>query len=226
LYHKKTKKKRRKRMKEGSAIRAALYARCSTHDKGQDPELQLVPLREYCQRRGFTVTGEYVDNGISGSKDHRPQLDRLHDAARKRQIDLIVVWKLDRFGRSLKQLVNALEELSSLGVGFISYQDNLDLTTPQGRLMFHIIGSMAEFERELIAERVRAGIENARRKGKRIGKKAIPPVDIAKIIHGHEKAPSLSIRQLAGELGFKKSLVHKTLVNFRSGRLDECGFAA
>ena len=119
-------------------------------DKGQDPELQLVPLREYCQRRGFTVAGEYVDNGISGTKERRPQLDRLFEAARKRQIDVILVWKLDRFGRSLKQLVTALEELSSLGVGFISYQDNLDLTTAQGRLMFHIIGAMAEFERELI----------------------------------------------------------------------------
>ena len=99
--------------------RVALYARCSTHDKGQDPELQLIPLREYYQRRGFTLAGEYVDNGISGTKERRPQLDRLMDAARKRQIDMIVVWKLDRFGRSLKQLVNALEELSSLGVGFI-----------------------------------------------------------------------------------------------------------
>jgi DNA invertase Pin-like site-specific DNA recombinase len=207
-------------------VRAALYARCSTLDKGQDPELQLVPLREYCQRRGFAVTGEYLDNGISGTKDRRPQLDRLLEAARKRQIDLILVWKLDRFGRSLKQLVNALEELSSIGVGFISYQDNLDLTTPQGRLMFHIIGAMAEFERELIRERVKAGIENARRKGKRLGRKPVPPVDTGKIIEAHEKAPSLSIRQLAAELGFKKSLVHKTLVNFRSGRLDECGFAA
>lgn len=215
-----------KRRMEMEKVRAALYARCSTLDKGQDPELQLVPLREYCQRRGFTITGEYVDNGISGTKDRRPQLDRLLEAARKRQIDLIVVWKLDRFGRSLKQLVNALEELSSFGVGFISYQDNLDLTTPQGRLMFHIIGAMAEFERELIRERVKAGLENARRKGKRIGRKAIPPVDMAKIVDAHRNAPTLSIRDLAGTLGFKKSIVHKTLVNFRSGRLDECQLAA
>ncbi|MFA4919681.1 MAG: recombinase family protein [Thermodesulfovibrionales bacterium] len=207
-------------------VRAALYARCSTLDKGQDPELQLVPLRDYCQRRDFIITGEYVDNGISGTKERRPQLDRLLDAARKRQVDMVIVWKLDRFGRSLKQLVMALEELSSLGVGFISYQDNLDLTTPQGRLMFHIIGSMAEFERELIAERVRAGIENARRKGKKIGRKAVPPVDMAKIIDINKKTPALSIRALARTLGFKKSLVHKTLVNFRSGLLDECGFAA
>jgi DNA invertase Pin-like site-specific DNA recombinase len=207
-------------------VRAALYARCSTHDKGQDPELQLTPLREYCQRRGFAMAGEYVDNGISGTKERRPQLDSLIDAARKRQIDVVIVWKLDRFGRSLKQLVMALEELSAIGVGFISFQDNLDLTTPQGRLMFHIIGAMAEFERELIRERVKAGIENARRKGKRLGRKSVPPVDVAKIIHAHQKNPALSIRQLATELGFKKSLVHKTLLNFRNGLLDECGFAA
>ena len=207
-------------------VRAALYARCSTHDKGQDPELQLVPLREYCQRRGFTVAGEYVDNGISGMKDRRPQLDRLIEAARKRQIDVVLVWKLDRFGRSLKQLVNALEELSSLGIGFISYQDNLDLTTPQGRLMFHIIGAMAEFERELIRERVKAGIENARRKGKKIGRKPVPPIDMGKIIDIHKSSPTLSIREIAQTLGFKKSLVHKTLMNFRSGLLDEGGFSA
>jgi DNA invertase Pin-like site-specific DNA recombinase len=198
-------------MKMKKENRVALYARCSTLDKGQDPELQLVPLQDYCQKRGFTITGEYVDNGISGTKDHRPQLDRLMDVARKRQIDLILVWKLDRFGRSLKQLVTALDELSNLGVGFISYQDNLDLTTPQGRLMFHIIGAMAEFERELIRERVRAGIENARRKGKRLGRKPVAPVDIEKAIQLHKQDPSLSIRVIANKVKLSKSLVGKVL---------------
>jgi DNA invertase Pin-like site-specific DNA recombinase len=197
--------------KERHIIRVALYARCSTLDRGQDPELQLVPLREYCQRRGFSIVREYVDNGISGSKDHRPQLDRLLDAARKRQIDLILVWKLDRFGRSLKQLVMALEEISSLGIGFISYQDNIDLTTAQGRLMFHIIGAMAEFERELIRERVKAGLENARRKGKRIGRKPIPHIDIEKAIQLHKQDPLLSIRGIAKKTRLSKSLVGKVL---------------
>jgi len=212
--------------KEKEGIRAALYARCSTHDKGQDPELQLAPLREYCQRRGFEIAGEYVDNGVSGTKDRRPQLDRLMEAARKRQIDVVMVWKLDRFGRSLKQLVTALDELSGLAVGFISYQDSLDLTTPQGRLMFHIIASMAEFERELIKERVKAGLDNAKRKGKRLGRKPVPPVDMAKVISLHQKEPGLSVRQLAGAVGMKKSTVQKTLADFRGGMLDECGFAA
>jgi len=187
--------------------RVALYARCSTLDKGQDPELQLVPLREYCQRRGFTIAGEYFENGISGTKNHRPQLDRLMDAARKRQIDLVAVWKLDRFGRSLKQLVNALEELSSLGIGF----NNLDLTTAQGKLMFHIIGAMAEFERELIRERVKAGLENARRKGKRLGRKPVAPVDIEKAIQLHKQDPSLSVRVIANKAKLSKSLVGKIL---------------
>jgi DNA invertase Pin-like site-specific DNA recombinase len=203
------KTRRRKEMKKED--RVAIYARCSTLDKGQDPELQLSPLREYCQRRGFTIAGEYVDNGISGTKERRPQLDRLLEAARKRQIDMIIVWKLDRFGRSLKQLVNALEELSSLGIGFISYQDNLDLTTAQGRLMFHIIGAMAEFERELIRERVKAGLENARRKGKRLGRKPIAPIDIDKAIRLHTQEPLLSIRAIAGKTKLSKSYIGRIL---------------
>ncbi len=205
-------------------VRAALYARCSTIDKGQDPELQLSPLREYCQRRDFTITGEYIDNGISGTKERRPQLDMLMDAARKRTIDLVIVWKLDRFGRSLKQLVNALEELSSLDVGFISYQDNLDLTTAQGRLMFHIIGSMAEFERELIRERVKAGLDNARRKGRRLGRKPIPPIDHKKIIDVYLSDKSQSIRNIAKKINMNYGTVNKTLSFFRDGKIDNEGF--
>lgn len=199
--------------KEG--LRASLYARCSTHDKGQDPELQLSPLREYCQRRGFTIAGEYVDNGVSGMKDRRPQLDRLMSAARKRQVDIIVVWKLDRFGRSLKQLVTALDELTGLGIGFISYQDNLDLTTAQGRLMFHIIGAMAEFERELIRERVKAGLENARRKGKRLGRKPVPPIIRDKVIALLEKDSSLSVRKIATKVGISSGFVGRVLKEHR-----------
>jgi DNA invertase Pin-like site-specific DNA recombinase len=200
--------------------RVAIYARCSTHDKGQDPELQLVPLREYCQRRGFTIVGEYVDNGISGAKERRPQLDRLLNAARKREIDIILVWKLDRFGRSLKQLVITLDELSAIGVGFISYQDNLDLTTAQGRLMFHIIASMAEFERELIRERVKAGLDNARRKGKRLGRKPLPPVIREKIIAAHIDNPDLSLTELSKLTKQTRSSVYKTLQNLKTEPLD------
>lgn len=204
--------------------RVALYARCSTHDKGQDPELQLSPLREYCERRGFAIAGEYVDNGVSGSKDRRPQLDRLMTAARKREIDTIVVWKLDRFGRSLKQLVTALDELSSIGVAFISYQDNIDFSTPSGRLQFHIIAAMAEFERELIRERVKAGLENAKRKGKKLGRKPLPPVIREKIIAAHIENPTLSITSLAKVTKQKPGSVYKTLSNYKAGLLDKYGF--
>lgn len=204
--------------------RAALYARCSTHDKGQDPELQLIPLHEYCERRGFEIVGEYVDNGVSGSKDRRPQLDKLMSAARKREIDTIVVWKLDRFGRSLKQLVTALDELSSIGVGFVSYQDNIDFSTPSGRLQFHIIGAMAEFERELIRERVKAGLNNARRKGKRLGRKPLPPVIREKIIAAHISNPDLSMTALSKMTKQTRGSVYKTLTDFKAGLLDKYGF--
>jgi DNA invertase Pin-like site-specific DNA recombinase len=150
------------------AVNAALYARVSTKDKGQDPELQLTELREFAAKRGWKVVGEFVDVGVSGSKDSRPQLDAMMRLAKGRKLDVIACWKLDRFGRSLRHLVDALAELQAVGVAFVSLRDNLDLTTPAGRMMFHVIGAMAEFERELIRERVRAGLAHARSKG-RIG---------------------------------------------------------
>jgi len=137
-----------------SITRTALYARISTSNNGQSPEMQLRELREYCNHRDWIVVGEYVDEGISGAKEKRPELDRLMSDAHRRRFDAILVWKLDRFGRSLRHLVNALAELEARGVAFVSLRDNLDLSTPAGRLMFQIIGAMAEFERALIAERV------------------------------------------------------------------------
>jgi len=150
--------------------KTALYARVSTGNGQQDPEMQLAELRQFAAARGWTVAGEYIDQGVSGSKDRRPQLDRLMTAARQRKIDVILVWKLDRFARSLKHLVCALSDFESLGVQFVALRDNLDLTTPAGRLMTQMIGAFAEFERSLIQERVRAGLRNARAKGKRLGR--------------------------------------------------------
>jgi DNA invertase Pin-like site-specific DNA recombinase len=149
--------------------RAAIYARVSTHS-GQDPEMQLRELREYCARRGWNVAGEYVDCGISGSTEHRPQLDRLLIACRKRQVDAVVVYRYDRFARSLRQLVNALEEFRSLGIDFVSLHEDVDTSTPNGRLVFGIFATIAEFERELIRDRVRSGLASARAKGKRLGR--------------------------------------------------------
>src|SRR5580658_7499637 len=149
--------------------RVALYCRVSTNH-GQDPELQLRELREYAASRGWKIMQEYVDQGVSGSKDSRPALNRLMSDAHQRKIDAVLVWKLDRFGRSLRHLVNALAELEAAGVAFASLTDNLDLSTPAGRLMFQVIAAMGEFERELIRERVRSGMRNAKEKGKSIGR--------------------------------------------------------
>ena len=194
-------------------MRVAIYARVSTHDKGQDPDLQLKPLREYCKQRSFEVAGEFIDVGISGSKDRRPEIDKLMELSRKRLIDCVLVWKLDRFGRSLKHLVTALDEFEKLGVSFISYRENLDLTSSTGKLMFHIIAAMAEFERELIKERVKAGIVNARSKGKQIGRKPIDNDTAEKIIELRNQ--NLSFGKISKQLKLSVGVVHKTFKNLK-----------
>jgi len=163
----------------------------------QDPELQLAELREYASRRGWKITEEYLDHGISGSKESRPALNKLMADAGRRRFDAVLVWKIDRFGRSLKHLVNALAELDARGIAFISLRDNLDLSTPSGRLMFQIIGAMAELERALIQERVKAGISRARCKGTRLGRPGAD-LDHARVIE--LRAQGASMRQIAREL--------------------------
>src|SRR5271157_3277758 len=160
-------------MADTHSARVALYARVSTSNGNQDPELQISELREYVTRRGWEIAEIYTDNGVSGSKDSRPALNRLMADAGLRKFDTVLVWKLDRFGRSLRHLINALAELEARGIAFVSLRDNLDLGTPSGRLMFQIIGAMAEFERALIQERVKAGLRHARSKGKRLGRPTI-----------------------------------------------------
>lgn len=150
-------------------LRAAFYVRVSTTNHQQDPEMQLGDLRPFAAARGWQIMEPYVDR-MTGSKESRPALNRLMADARARKFDVICVWRLDRFARSLKHLINALAEFEALGIAFVSLRDNLDLTTPSGRLMFQIIGAMAEFERSLIQERVCAGLRNARAKGKRLGR--------------------------------------------------------
>jgi DNA invertase Pin-like site-specific DNA recombinase len=149
--------------------RAAIYARVSTHN-GQNPEMQLEELRAYCKRRGWEIAGEYVDVGISGAKERRPALDRLLVLCRKRSLDAVVVYRYDRFARSLRQLVNALEEFRALGIDFVSLHEGVDTSTPNGRLVFGIFASIAEFERELIRDRVRSGLASAKARGKRLGR--------------------------------------------------------
>ena len=160
--------------------------------------MQLRELREYCQRRGWQSTGEYVDAGISGAKEHRPQLDALLAACRKRLVDAVIVYRYDRFARSLRQLVNALEEFRSLGIEFISLHEGVDTSTPNGRLVFGIFASIAEFERELIRDRVKSGIAVARALGKRIGR---PPkhLDVKRI--AALRAQGVGWRAVAKQLG-------------------------
>jgi DNA invertase Pin-like site-specific DNA recombinase len=178
--------------------KVAIYARVSTTTHGQDVTLQTRELHEYCERRGFEIAGEYTDIGVSGSKDSRPELNRLMADAKQRRFDSVCVWKLDRFGRSLRHLVNALADLESLGISFVSLKDNLDLSTPSGRLMFQIIGAMAEFERELIRERVKAGMKNAKAKGTRIGRPRVS-VDAAQV--ARLRSSGASLREIAARLG-------------------------
>jgi DNA invertase Pin-like site-specific DNA recombinase len=179
-------------------MRAAIYARVSTTNHGQDATLQTHDQHQFAEARGWEVFDDYVDQGVSGSKDSRPELNRLMADARRRKFDIVLVWKLDRFGRSLRHLVNALAEFESLGIAFVSLSDNLDLGTPSGRLMFNIIGAMAEFERELIRERVRAGMKNAKAKGARIGRPRVT-VDAAEIALLRDSG--LSLRRIAVHLG-------------------------
>ena len=151
-------------------MRAALYARISTANNGQSPEMQLRELREHCVRRGWSIAGEYVDVGISGTKEKRPELDRLMTDAHRRRFDVVIVWKFDRFARSVSHLLRALETFNALGIAFISLSESLDTSTPAGKMVFTVLGAVAELERSLIAERVRAGLRNARAKGKRLGR--------------------------------------------------------
>jgi DNA invertase Pin-like site-specific DNA recombinase len=185
--------------------RVALYGRVSTLN-GQDPEMQLSELREYASRRGWTITSEYVDQGVSGSKEWRPQLNQLMADAHRRTFDAVLVWKIDRFGRSLKHLVNALADLCAYGVAFISFRDNLDLSTPSGRLMFQIIGAMAEFERSLIQERVKAGLRNARAKGKKFGRPRAE-VDAQRVVA--LRAEGLSWSQVCQRLSVSKGTAQR-----------------
>jgi DNA invertase Pin-like site-specific DNA recombinase len=149
-------------------MRIALYARVSTKD--QSCELQVRDLRAYCAARGFDLVREYVDVGQSGAKDSRPELNKLMDDARKRQFDAIVVWRFDRFARSTKHLLSALEEFRSLGIQFISYQENIDTSSALGQALFTIVSAVAQLEREFDTERVTAGIRNARANGKKLGR--------------------------------------------------------
>src|ERR1700747_2412408 len=179
-------------------MRVAIYARVSTVGNGQSPEMQLRELREYCDRRGWTISSEYVDAGISGAKTSRPELDRLMADAHKRRVDVVCVWKFDRFARSVSHLLRALETFKALGIEFVSLSEQVDTSTPTGKMIFTVLGAVAELERSLIAERVRAGLRHAKAKGKRLGRptKHVDPARVAEL-----RAQGVSWRRVGLRLG-------------------------
>lgn len=178
--------------------RVGLYARCSTAGGDQNPETQLRDLRDYCGARGWKDVTEYVDHGISGAKDRRPALDRLMVAVKARRLDVVVVVAFDRFGRSVRHLVETLELFRHLDVEFISLREQIDTGSPLGQAVFTIIAAIAQLERSLIVERVRAGLRRAKAEGKRLGRQPlqVDPVRLQSVINRN-----LSARQAARELG-------------------------
>ena len=190
-------------MASSRPLRAAVYARVSTHD--QEVENQLDELRRFVEARGWEAR-EYVDEGVSGAVEQRPALDELVRDAKRRRFDVLVCWRLDRLGRSLKHLITLLDDLQALGVAFVSLAEGIDATTPAGKLQMHILGAISEFERARIAERVRAGLARVRREGRRLGR---PPVQISR--DAVESVRGLSVREAARRLGVSRSTAHRCL---------------
>ena len=175
--------------------------------------MQTRELRQYCKRRGWEIEGEYVDVGYSGAKEGRPQLNELMQAAHERRFDVLVVWRFDRFARSVSHLLRALETFRSLDIEFVSLSEQMDTTTPTGKMIFTVLGAVAELERSLTVERVKAGIRNARAKGKRIGRpplKTFLPEELLQIRTAHRKNKS-SIRSIAQEFQTTQFMINKIL---------------
>jgi DNA invertase Pin-like site-specific DNA recombinase len=186
--------------------RVAIYARVSTSNHGQDVTVQTRELQQFADVRGWRLVDSYLDVGISGSKDKRPELDRLMADAHRRKFDVVIVWKFDRFARSVSHLLRALETFNALGISFVSLSEQMDTTTPAGKMVFTVLGAVAELERSLIAERVRAGLRNARAKGKTLGRPRVV-VDAAQI--GRLRASGASWPSIARELGVSVGTVYQ-----------------
>jgi DNA invertase Pin-like site-specific DNA recombinase len=186
--------------------RVAIYARVSTTD--QHPGMQVDELRRVCSQRGWEIAGEYVDAGYSGSKDRRPELDRLMQDVHRGMVGIVLVWRFDRFARSVRHLVTALEDFRSRSVDFISVMDGIDTCTPAGRFTFHVVAAVAELERELIRERTRAGIAAARRRGAQIGR---PRVKIDMLRAKSLMASGLSFRKAARVMGIGTATLYRAL---------------
>jgi DNA invertase Pin-like site-specific DNA recombinase len=206
-------------MAEPKPTRVALYARTSTTNHGQDVTMQTRELKEYIERRGWHLAGDYVDAGISGSKQQRPELDRLMQDAHRRRFDVVCVWRFDRFARSVSHLLRALETFRALGIDFVSFSEQMDTSTPAGKMVFTVLGAVAELERSLIVERVRAGMRNARAKGKRIGRPPRTQLSIetrTAIASCHAKEKT-SLRTLAKRFGTSLATVQRCIGAYQTG---------
>ena len=194
--------RKRRPSKASDGTLTALYLRVSTAD--QKPDLQYDGLRSYAARAGLHVVRDYCDVGVSGRREGRPQLNALMAAPRNREIDCVLVWKFDRFARSTRHLLAALEEFNHLSVRFVSVQDQIDTDSPMGRAMFTIIGAMAELESSLISERVTAGMRAAETRGKHLGRPATPMRVIGEI-EALATSTDLSIREIQSKIAGRAS---------------------
>jgi DNA invertase Pin-like site-specific DNA recombinase len=194
-------------------VKVALYARVST--EGQDPEVQLSALRSHVGQRGWEIVEEFIDRGYSGAKEKRPALDRLMQSAWGGDFQAVLVWRFDRFARSVKHLITALEQFRNLNINFISLQEQFDTSTAIGHAMFTIIGAMAQLERDIIRERVKAGLERARARGVRLGRPsaAADPDQIVAL-----RRQGLSFRKIARELHCSRSTVIRRLAEVGHGQ--------
>jgi DNA invertase Pin-like site-specific DNA recombinase len=202
--------------------RVAIYTRVSTNDQSVD--MQVSDLRRYCEQRDFTIFKEYSDHGVSGTKDHRPALDQLMSDARKRKFDVVLVWRFDRFARSSKHLITALEEFRHLGIDFISYQENIDTSSPLGKMLYTISAAWAEFERSIIVERIRGGIRRAKEKGKILGRPKELNLDVDELLLLKEEG--LSLRKIAGRVNASPATVYKILSKSSPQSLDKSRFGS
>ena len=189
-----------------STPRVAIYARVSTTEQSTDS--QLLDLRRFVSERGWHSFKEYTDNGVSGTTDSRPALNELMNDARKRRFDVVLVWRFDRFARSTRHLINALEEFKNLGIDFVSYQENIDTSSPLGSAIFTIISAVAQLERDIIAERVKAGLRRAVENGARLGR---PKVEVDLELIREMRKQGLSLRAIAKATGISRTTVSDLL---------------
>jgi DNA invertase Pin-like site-specific DNA recombinase len=186
--------------------KVAIYARVSTVNHGQDVSMQMRELRQFAEARGWTLTGKYTDAGVSGTQDSRPELNRLMADAHRRRFDVVCVWRFDRFARSVAHLLRALEAFRALGIEFVSFSEQMDTSTPAGKMVFTVLGAVAELERSLTVERVRAGLRNAKAKGKSLGRPRVV-VDAARITA--LRSQGLSWSKIGEQLGLGEGTVRR-----------------